>query len=179
MTFTPRPFPSPRRGSEYDAAIYRWLIRSGLAYLLTFQRAQIMIPTVDDLDAFLFQLALDHGGDHIVSDYDNRKPGPSRITTSHLEDLTRKAAGFAVEHYNPHFLEWASKGGRASARKPKFTLEMLSALPAGTTPTEAAQRMGCSRATVYNILSRAAETVAKRKVGPSAADLEALLASMD
>ncbi len=165
--------PLPRIYWDHSTHVIRWMGRNALRRLAVYWDAEMPLPSVDELAAWI--------EDHSRKADDYFKP--SKLSRMHFD-----AAAFALEAWDPEVLlqrrRWAHNGGLRTAalrrknpsmptRGPEFTVAMLETLEPGLSIAKQAKALGCSTATVSRL--RAAQKATKAQ--EVEAELEALMPS--
>lgn len=151
-------FPSPARGADYSAFVNRWLVRSALSLILHLHKNDRPLPSHEELSDYLYQLALDRGGNRVTSAYDAN--GIRNNGSVEIDLLSSNAATFALYAQSPaEYLARAAAGGRKSKRSVDADLfARFMNLPSGMSKAEQAEALGCSVRTVANYRQRVANT---------------------
>jgi hypothetical protein len=147
----------PVATDTFEARIYSHLCKLGMATLYASQKAQeeagdIMSTQAlsDALEAHVWA----QSGVVDLSDYDGDARDRGALTPGRISRMSRRAAEFAMEAFNPAkkaaLAEAGRKGGKAGKPTARFTPEMLLGLE-GLSKAEQAKELGCSVPTISRL----------------------------
>lgn len=139
----PRPDFRSKRTVDIGTKVIRWMDRSAMRHLHALRRAGIPFPDTEALSEWIQAFAKARGLQDAVID---------KLTHDEICQKADRAAAFVLDNWDEdrlqHLSAWGRKGGLASKKPKKITLEMLQALPEGLTIAEQAVELECSESTI-------------------------------